>query len=37
MQELIKVLLSTLIVIGIGYPVVCLFDKWKKEMERQEK
>lgn len=34
MNEIIQILLAAILVGGIGYPLVTLFDKWKKEMDK---
>lgn len=36
MQELFEIIIATLIVAAVGYPLVYFFDKWKKEMEQDE-
>ena len=36
MNECLKIALAVLIVAVVGYPLVTLFDKWKKEMEAED-
>ena len=34
MNEVIQIWLAAILFAGIGYPLVTLFDKWKKEMDK---
>ena len=34
MNEVIQILLAAILFGSIGYPLVILFDKWKKEMDK---
>lgn len=37
MLDLLYILLAGIIVLAVGLPIVTLFDKWKKEMETDER
>ena len=31
-----EILIAGIVVLVVGLPIVCTFDKWKKEMEQEE-
>ena len=35
MKEIIEILIAGLIVLAAGMPLVNVYDKWKKEMEKE--
>ena len=37
MTELISIAIAAVIVLAVGLPIVCIFDKWKKETQQAEK
>lgn len=36
MNEIFGIVIATIIVLAVGIPIVCLLDKWIKEMGEQD-